>query len=44
MVGWPEKKEETLEGDQGELTKGPLTVQSVFPLGLKCSEWVNSRT
>ena len=35
VVGWPEKKEETIEGDQGEPTKDPPTVKSVSPLGLK---------
>ena len=45
-VGWPEKKKKkkTVKVDQGEPTKDPPMIKSIFSLEHKDSEWVNSRT
>ena len=40
---WLEKKEKDFECDWGEPAKDPLTVKSGISLGLKYSEWMNSR-
>ena len=42
VVGWPEKEEMTIKGDQGKSAKDPPTVKLVFSLEHKDSGWMNS--